>query len=316
MRSAIEVYLLEQTERLLFLSLKEEKLEHPKLEEIRDIEIPIFTRKIPQLGSVEHAGIRSSEIAGAMLFILGIDGDFRYREQYLRFIHSFTDSPVHWAKELIMTAYKNNNLLESLLYTRGYLNVFGEEEDFLFNYGALCEEYAAGLEEEEKKAAFQEEAQRYLYPFIGKKIEQALQLIEGEEYQKAETLLMQVLQKSKEDFDANFYMGYLKRLQQNYEKALDFYEIAYGLKNDLPRLINEMGLCFSFLGDFEQALELFLYANSLDPSSTEILCNISMIFLNMNQIDEARSYAQKALELHPEDEVAAACILEIRKYEE
>lgn len=316
MRSAIEAYILEQTDRLVFLSLKEEKLSHPKLEEMREIEIPIFARHIPQLGAGEQGGIRSAEIARAMLFILGIDGEFRYKEPYLAFIRSFTDSPVHWAKELIMTAYRNNNLMESILYTRGYLNAFEKDRDFLFNYGALCEEYAAKLEDEEKKSAFEKEAATYLYPFFGEKIERAAELIEEEEYEKAEELLLQVLEKNKQDFDANFYLGYLYRIRQNYEKALDFYEICYGVQNDVPRLINEMALCFSFLGDFEQALELLLYARGLDPSSSEILCNISMVCLNLDRIDEARKYIQKALEIHPEDEVAAACIAEIRKYEE
>ena len=47
-----------------------------------------------------------------------------------------------------------------------------------------------------------------------------------------------------------------------------------------------MALCFAFLGDFEQALELLEYAFELDSESIEILCNISMVYYNLENIEK------------------------------
>lgn len=315
MKSKIEPYLLEQSQKLIFISIKEELLEKSYLDLLRNVEIPVFSTVVSKLGQKDSKGISALDMATAMMYMIGIDKEFRYTEKYLAFIRKFTDSPINFSKELIMRSYKQGKLMDSILYTKAYLNGFGEDSDFLFNYGALCEEYGAGLEEGDRKTAFLEEAEQILYPFIGEKIEKALTFLEREEWSLAEKLLSEVLKRNAEDFEANFYMGYLNRSLGNYEKALDFYEKAYEVDNKYPKLINEMALSFSFLGDLEQALELFRYAHSLDPSSVEILCNLSMIYLNLDDLEKARKYADKACKLDPDDQIAQACITEIRKYE-
>lgn len=315
MKSKIEPYLLEQSQKLIFITIKEELLEKSYLDLLRDVEVPVFSTVISKLGQKDSKGISALDMATAMMYMIGIDKEFRYTESYLAFIGKFTDSPINFSKELIMRSYKQGKLMDSILYTKAYLNGFGDDADFLFNYGALCEEYGAGLEEGDRKTAFFEEAQQILYPFIGEKIEKALTFLEREEWSPAEKLLSEVLKRNAEDFEANFYMGYLNRSLGNYEKALDFYEKAYQVDNKYPKLINEMALSFSFLGDLEQALELFRYAYSLDSSSVEILCNLSMIYLNLDDLEKARKYADKACKLDPDDQIAQACITEIRKYE-
>lgn len=311
----IDQYLLEQSQKLIFISLSEERLEQAQLDLIQNIDIPIFSTAISKLNQENKPGISAWDIAAAMMYIIGIDRYFRYNDHYIEFIRKFTDSPVNFAKDLIMKAYKRGELLDSIIYTKAYLNGFEEEEDFLFNYGALCEEYGNGLEEGDRKNHFLKEATQVMYPFVGEKIEKALIFLDREEWMFAEKLLLEVLKRNPEDFDANFYMGYLHRSQEKYSSALDYYEKAYHIDNRYPKLINEMALCFSFLGDLEQALELFQYAHSLDTESIEILCNLSMIYLNLDDFEKARKYANEACKLDPDDHIAQACIREIRKYE-
>lgn len=317
MNSYIESYLLEKTDRLLFISLRDSIEAQSTLKDLESVEIPVFTDRMKELAlEKEEEGITAVEIAKAMVYILGIDGDFKYKEAYVNFLSSFTDSPANFVKDLVMKSYRNRNLIDSIIYTRGYLHSFPGDEDFLFNYGALCEEYGQETEEESCKEDFLREAKQLLHPFFGAKVERAVVHMEEGEWQLAEKLLLEVLQRNNRDFDGNFYLGYLKRIHGEYDKALDYYEKAYEVDNKIPKLINEMALCFSLLGDFHQALELFEYAYSLDPTSKEILCNISMVYLNLNDLDNARKYANLALERYPEDEIAHACLMEIRKYEE
>lgn len=315
MKTFIESYLLDQTQRLVFLTLREDVLNDPRQKNLKNIPIPIFVEQIPSFGKKDSTGIPAKEIAKAMMYMMGIDADFKYHLSYVDFVRAFTDSPLNFAKELIITSYRNHRLMDSIIYTRAYIYGFAQDEDFLFNYGALCEEYAAQIEDEDKKNAFALEAKKQLYPFIGKKIEQALEAIEIQQWEQAKRLLKEVLRKNDRDFDAYFYLGYVHRLNADYDKALDYYEKAYELDNKVARLINEMALCFSFGGDFEQALELFLYAHSLEKNSVEILCNLSMIYLNMDDLDKARYYALQAEKINPEDRIAQACFKEIRKYE-
>ena len=74
-----------------------------------------------------------------------------------------------------------------------------------------------------------------------------------------------------------------------------------------------MALCFVFLGDFEQALELLEYAFELDSESIEILCNISMVYYNLENIEKAKYYINLAENIDPHDDIVQECIKLIYK---
>ena len=81
-------------------------------------------------------------------------------------------------------------------------------------------------------------------------------------------------------------------------------------------LLAELGVCFAYIGDFEQALEFYMGALNLEKNSVEILNNISIVYLNMGDIKKAKEFISYAKELAVNDEIVDATILKIRSIEE
>ena len=74
-----------------------------------------------------------------------------------------------------------------------------------------------------------------------------------------------------------------------------------------------MALCFAMMNDFEQAEELYLAALDLSPDSAVLLCNLSMVYMNMNELGLSEKYIKQALDLDDKDEIALSVWRALKK---
>lgn len=371
-KSRIDKYLLEKTNKLVFISLDEKLLDKIELlKEYKNIEYPVFSEVLLAMASDDKIGINTKDIVSAMIYILGIDANFKYSKTYKEIIEKLTKEPLLAASNLAGEAYKDKQLLDSLIFSRGYNSCFKKDKNLMFNYALLCQEISNQAVEEGKKTDFILEAEsvfKYLtqvYPefaipyyhlayymlkdndienaqlyfaksielgmdkefmedaktnlkkiVLSEKLSLAIDNVENQDYLTSIELLNEVLKDDENSYEANFYLGYINRLQGEYESAIDYYEVSYKQNSSDSNLINEMALCFAHLGDFEQSLELLEYAYELKPESIEILCNLAMVNFNMENLDEAKSYIKKAEDIDNLDDIVQACIKVIYKEDE
>ena len=121
-KSRIEKYLLEKTNKLVFITLDDIILK--KIEGIninKNIEVPVFSSVLIDMANSKKEGISTIDILSAMLFIQGIDPYFKYSKEYKAIITKLSSNPLALASSLAGDAYEKSNLIESLIFARGYI---------------------------------------------------------------------------------------------------------------------------------------------------------------------------------------------------
>ena len=76
---------------------------------------------------------------------------------------------------------------------------------------------------------------------------------------------------------------------------------------------NDLGLVLMKLGKFGDANTAFSVALAICPESSEINSNIAQSFIMMGKNNDAESYARKALELSPENEMIKNLVKKIEE---
>lgn len=88
--------------------------------------------------------------------------------------------------------------------------------------------------------------------------------------------------------------GLASRLDGKYEQAIGFLNRALHLEND-PEALNQMGLCYRSLEQFDNARQYFMMSLAMSPSAMS-WTNCGKIYLEMMQLDRAIACFQKAQE--------------------
>jgi tetratricopeptide (TPR) repeat protein len=90
--------------------------------------------------------------------------------------------------------------------------------------------------------------------------------------------------------------------EKKYQEAL---QVALSLqrKQDKPdpSLLNNIGLCYYKLARYPEAERAYLEAINLRPDYDTALGNLSLVYAKQNRLDLAIAYAEKALQLKPDD---------------
>lgn len=91
-------------------------------------------------------------------------------------------------------------------------------------------------------------------------------------------------------------------LQQagNFDKALEIYDKALILRQDLAPVHNNRGNALKMLGRFEEAVESYGKAAALNPESPEILTNMGVALSGLQRYEDAAVCYEKALKLKPD----------------
>jgi tetratricopeptide (TPR) repeat protein len=88
--------------------------------------------------------------------------------------------------------------------------------------------------------------------------------------------------------------------QENFEKAIEFYNKALKLDPADPKTYNGLGFAFFSLGNLDEAIKYYTKALELDPGFPEANFNLANTLLEQGKIDEAVAHYKKALELKPD----------------
>lgn len=130
-----------------------------------------------------------------------------------------------------------------------------------------------------------------------------------EEPQKALSLLIPLLEKFPEDGALYYYIGVCYRVMQNYEKSIYYLNEALNIDSDLVQVVNELGINYASLGDYDTAIGYLRKAFEA-TRSVEICTNLVMCYLNAGRKEEAIIHLELAEKLDPKDEV----VLELRNF--
>ena len=89
--------------------------------------------------------------------------------------------------------------------------------------------------------------------------------------------------------------------KQDYEGAINSFEKALIETPDDPHVINNMGLCYSKLGQDDKAEEMFVKALSLNSKQVESYINLTDVYFRNRKIEDAVNLLENAVTFMPDN---------------
>jgi len=103
------------------------------------------------------------------------------------------------------------------------------------------------------------------------------------------------------DADTRFVQGNEAYLDENFDKAIEAYQEAISLNDDMWAYHFNLGLAYKKTGQAEKALEAFSRAAEINPESYSCNKEMGEALAKKDQHQEAAFYYEKAVELNPDD---------------
>ena len=297
MKFKIDKYLLKKTEELAFITVKKEGDFH-----LDGYEIPKDGLHVPIKNEVLVKGIKektaqdglnSMSIADAMIYIIGIDPEFRYNDEYKKFLTAL-EKKVNfnvrsYAGYMSRKYFELGETTDSLIYIKALVTLYPDDIEGLYNYAIVCQEVATSYQKDgdaKGMNAFLLEA--------GEKLEKIINMDENFAL-------------------AYYHLGYHYYNQSQYIKAKVIWEeaIKHGLDEDIIAEIQENigkmdykvqyeeGYSLVFQGKFEEGLDKLLPLEEQYGDWWNLLFIIGIAYKNMGEMDRAIHYFDKILIIKP-----------------
>ncbi|SCI00005.1 MULTISPECIES: tetratricopeptide repeat protein [unclassified Romboutsia] len=297
MKFRIEKYLLKKADELAFITIKNDgdfKLQGYTLPS-GGLDVPIKNEVLVK-GIKENTaqeGINSMSIADAMIYIMGIDSNFKYNDEYRKFLKALEQN-INLDLKAYM-GYMSRKYFEigestdSLIYLKALITMFPEDLEGMYHYAIVCQELA----QQYQKDSDNDGMNNFLLEALDK-LEKVIDLDESFAL-------------------AYYHLGYHYYNQGQYIKAKVIWEEALklGLEDDLIAEVQENigkmdfkvqyeeGYSLVFQGRNEEALEKLLPLEAEHSDWWNLLFMIGLAYKNMNEIEDAKSYFERILILKP-----------------
>ena len=113
-------------------------------------------------------------------------------------------------------------------------------------------------------------------------------------------------------YDFYLYSGLYYALIGNIDKAIESYNLALSKGSDQYVYYN-LSVCYEKLRDLEKAIAFALECYKINPSYLPGLIKLGDLYMQKEEVAEARKYYQKALELDPQNKIIMDKILKLRR---
>ena len=297
MNFRIEKYLLKKADELAFITIKNDgdfKLEGYKLPN-QGLDVPIKNEVLVK-GIKENTaqeGINSMSIADAMIYIMGIDSNFKYNDEYKKFLDAL-EKNINLDIRAYM-GYMSRKYFEigestdSLIYLKALISQYPDDVEGMYHYAIVCQELA----QQYQKDSDNEGMNNFLLEALDK-LERVIALDESFAL-------------------AYYHLGYHYYNQGQYIKAKVIWEEALNLGLDADTVAEiqdnigkmdfkvqyEEGYSLVFQGRSEEALEKLLPLEAEHSDWWNLLFMIGLAYKYMNEIEEAKAYFERILILKP-----------------
>lgn len=297
MKFKIDKYLLRKTEELAFITVRKDGDFH-----LDGYEIPKDGLNVPIKNEVlvkgikektAQEGLNSMSIADAMIYIIGIDPEFKYNEEYKKFL-SALEKKVNfqvrsYAGYMSRKYFELGECTDALIYIKALITLYPNDIEGLYNYAIVCQEVATSYQKDGDAKGMN----TFLIE-AGEKLEKIINMDENFAL-------------------AYYHLGYHYYNQSQYIKAKVIWEEAMRLELDEDTIAEiqenlgkmdykvqyEEGYSLVFQGKFEEGLEKLLPLEEEYSDWWNLLFIIGIAYKNMGEMDKAMLYFEKVLIIRP-----------------
>ncbi|WP_099188612.1 tetratricopeptide repeat protein [Tepidibacter mesophilus] len=331
MKFKIEKHLLIKTENLAFLSIKEDA----KLP-LKGYAIPSGGVDVPILNEELVKGIKDksaeealtlSSLANGMVYIIGVDSNFKYNEEYKRFLYAFDDRIEEYIGYMGVKKANEKELTDALIYFKSLITLNKDNINGIYNYALVCQDVAKIHEknkEEKLMNDFLLEALDKLetivdiepdfglayyhlgYHYYNQKqyIKTKITWEQALECELDENTVMEIKNELKKIEDkVDYEEGYNLVLQGNAQEGI---EKLLPLKDEYPdwwNLLFFIGLGYRQLGNINESIQYFEKILILNPTQIDTIVEIGLCYAATGNLEKSIEEFKKALEIKEDPEV-------------
>lgn len=297
MKFKIDKYLLRKTEELAFITVRKDGDFH-----LDGYEIPKDGLNVPIKNEVlvkgikektAQEGLNSMSIADAMIYIIGIDPEFKYNEEYKKFLSALEKKIKFevrsYAGYMSRKYFELGECTDALIYIKALITLYPNDIEGLYNYAIVCQEVATSYQKDGDAKAMN----TFLIE-AGEKLEKIINMDENFAL-------------------AYYHLGYHYYNQSQYIKAKVIWEEAMRLELDEDTIAEiqenlgkmdykvqyEEGYSLVFQGKFEEGIEKLLPLEEEYSDWWNLLFIIGIAYKNMGEMDKAMLYFEKVLIIRP-----------------
>lgn len=324
MFSRIEKHLKERVNDVVFINLKGKKRLEVKgfiLDDSIPLPIPLNEVVNRVKDENEMKDISIAKVIQGMVYIIGVDSEFKYNKIYKEFLTTFDENIISVVLKQGFDLIEANNKIDALICFKACLYINENDLDSLYNYARCLEEIAKEWSDEVAKdfdaesiEAFEDIVERYpdfslsyyhlgfhyankgLYKKSAITWEKYLDLAKDEN-KEAEVLNSLSEISHKVQYEEGYNLVLEGRLNEALDKLLP-------LEEKYPEWWNLqffVGLAYRHLQNFEDGLKHFEKAYRMRPSQVEILNEMGLCNISVGKTNEAIKHFNRALNIKDND---------------
>ncbi len=321
----IDPYIKKNTEDLSFINLKENAQLNIKGYSIPNggLDVPLLTDELAEniKNKKENEIITIAAILRGMAYTLGIDENFKYRDEYLKFLRAADENIENFILFNGVNSVENNKLIEGIIYFKSVLVMNEVNTQALLSYGVTLLKYCASLPNKKMVKVFKKEAKNKLEELLMIQQEpmalyQLAHIYKDEmQFKKAQLYGEKLL---KLEIDELFQtrvkhllleLRDLVQYETGYEAILEGQtEVGLPLLVELEENYSEwwnliffIGLGYRQLGEFDEAISRFQKVLSLKEDLIDALVELGLCYGGVGNYLEASEYFLRAIELGGEN---------------
>ncbi len=320
----IEKHLKDRLKDIVFVELKEDaelKISNCIIDS--NTPLPILLEDIvDKVKGNDVDDFKLKQIIQGMVFIIGIDKDFKYNKEYKNFLENVDDNIVNNIINQGIIYLDNKQKIDGLICFKAALYLDNNDLNGLYNYARCCEEISIDSEEDSINKDFEDEAKEIFekiteeYPkFSLAYYHLGFHYANMKLFKKAEVTWERALENGIDDNrrmeilnrltdlkdNLQYEEGYTLILNNKAEQGLTKLKPLEEKYSDWWNLLFFIGLAHRNLNDFINAIEYFKRVIRLKSGQVDSYNEIGLCYISLGDTENAIKYFNKALKIKGED---------------
>ena len=324
MFKTIEKFLKDQLNRIVFIELKKDAVIESKFNCIKEVPVPILVNELvdPIKEKTESEDISLASMARGMIYAIGIDSNFKYKDDYKSFLYAFHEKIEDYICYKGIKCAEEKEFLDALIFFKALIVVNKDNINGLYNYAKCCQDIIHDMQDKAKIEAFEKESLEAFeilnekfpyfapaYYFLG------FHYVNQKLYKKAQLMWVKCMELDINDEKKKECIFQLDRIkdQVQYEEGYSYVlnnQPDKGIEKLLPlvekysdwwNLLFFIGLAHRQLHNFIEAIEYFQKIMQHKPTQSDTLNELGLCHASLKNFDEAEKYFNKALKYNGED---------------
>ena len=310
-------FLKEKLDSLVFVELKTDIKMTSNTKIDKDIPLPILADIVREKIHDSDPSFSQNELVDGIIFLLGLDPVFKYKEDYNRLLHSIDKNILEILTNQILTQIEDENRVNSFIKLAGICHLGMDNETMLINIGRLAVEIA-NMNEDEEFNQFSYRLFKYMqkketkepmpYYYLGyyyynlghyseaKKLWEESIDRDLDDVHKSDLIEVFPKLKSRLYYEEGYNLIFKGRYDEGLEKLL-------AIKDEFSEWWNLfffIGLAYRFKEEYVRALYYYERALEIDPSQVDVFNEIGICHTLSNENDKAIAIFNKALAIKPD----------------